>query len=271
MDSIVIRANEKGEMDYADLSKTIQLHRHRPVIVLANIGTTMTEAKDNVSKIRTILKRYAIKSSYIHSDAALAGVHLSLIGRGSFDFSHGADSVAISGHKFIGSPIPCGVVVVRKSYKDRIGRSIPYIGTLDTTITGSRNAITPVFLWHAIQKLGKHGLLERALECLDLAEYTVKQLGKVGVAAWRNQDSLTVVFPRPSELLCAKWQLASENEFSHIVCMPGVTKRHIDDFVKDILIEKNASSSLSLPAMADRPAKLPASKNRRRRPEPAIA
>lgn len=246
MDSIVIRANDKGEMDYEDLKETIQLHRHRPVIVLANIGTTMTEAKDNVPKIRSILKRYAIKSSYIHCDAALAGTYLSLLGQGLFDFANGADSIAISGHKFIGSPIPCGVVLVKKSYKERIGRSIPYIGTLDTTITGSRNGITPIFLWYAIQKMGKQGLLQRALDCLDVAAYAVTKLKEAGIAAWRNEHSLTVVFPQPKEIIYKKWQLASENGISHIICMPGITKAHIDDFVQDIAESEKDKTVLNL-------------------------
>jgi histidine decarboxylase len=246
MDSIVIRANDKGEMDYEDLRETIQLHRHRPVIVLANIGTTMTEAKDDVPKIKSILKQYAIKSSYIHCDAALAGIYLSLLNRCSFDFSYGADSIAISGHKFIGSPITCGVVLVKKSYKDRIGRSIPYIGTLDTTITGSRNGITPVFLWYAIQKLGKQGLLQRAMKCLEVAEYAENQLIEAGISAWRNENSLTVVFPQPAEIICQKWQLASENGSSHIICMPGITKTHIDDFVKDMVETDTIRNAIGL-------------------------
>ncbi|MCU7548549.1 histidine decarboxylase [Chitinophagaceae bacterium LB-8] len=239
MPSIVIRATENGEMDYEDLRETIQLHRHRPVIILANIGTTMTEAKDDIVRIREILKTYAIKNSYIHCDAALAGTYLSLLDRCRFDFTHGADSITISGHKFIGSPIPCGVVLVKKNYKDRIGRSVSYIGTLDTTITGSRNAITPVFLWYAIKKIGKQGLKERAVRCLELAAYAEQRLQEIGIAAWRNPDAITVVFPQPAEKICRKWQLASENGFSHIICMPGVTKQQIDSFVDDLMDKAN--------------------------------
>ena len=44
--------------------------------------------------------------------------------RPAFDFADGADSIAISGHKSFGSPMPCGVVVVKKSNRDRIARSV---------------------------------------------------------------------------------------------------------------------------------------------------
>lgn len=238
MPSIVIRSQPNGEMDYNDLKEAIQLHRHQPAIVLANIGTTMTEAKDDVLAIRNVLKECAIKSHYIHCDAALAGTYLALLEEDhAFDFSYGADSIAISGHKFIGSPIPCGVVIVKKNYKDRIGRTIPYIGTLDTTITGSRNGHSPVFLWYAIKQMGRQGLKVRAENSLQLAYYTVEQLQSIGIAAWRNHNAITVVFPQPSKEICVKWQLASENGLTHIICMPGVTKETIDNFINDIAEE----------------------------------
>ena len=34
--------------------------------------------------------------------------------RPAWDFEDGADSIAISGHKFIGAPIPCGTVLARR-------------------------------------------------------------------------------------------------------------------------------------------------------------
>ncbi|MES2961918.1 MAG: histidine decarboxylase [Pseudomonadota bacterium] len=235
MPSILIRAQENGEIDYEDLKDAVHMHRDRPAIVIANIGTTMTEAKDDISQIKKALKNSAIRSHYIHVDAALAGTYLALLEKEpKFDFENGADSVAISGHKFIGSPIPCGVVVVKKNYKDRIGQAIPYIGTLDTTITGSRNGHSPVFLWYAIKKFGLEGLKERAQICLEVAEYTETKMKEKGIAAWRNPNAITVVFPKPSQEVCVKWQLASDSGLSHIICMPGVTKEKIDDFLKDL-------------------------------------
>lgn len=234
MQSIVIRTDSRGEMDYEDLKDTIQWHRHQPAIILANIGTTMTEAKDNIRQIQSILKRYAIKNFYIHCDAALAGPYLSLLDASHFDFSFGCDSIAISGHKFMGSPLPCGVILVKKQYRDRIGRSIPYIGTLDTTISGSRNAIAPLFLWYAIEKYGKKGLLERAKANLANAVYLTEALNKINVAAWRNDNALTVVLPRPSHKICAKWQLATDGDIAHVICMPGVSREMLNSFIEDM-------------------------------------
>ncbi|PYF71620.1 histidine decarboxylase [Pedobacter nutrimenti] len=236
--SIVIRTQHNGEMDYEDLSQMLQMHRDQPVIILANIGTTMTEAKDDLSKIKAILRSLAIKNHYIHCDAALAGTYSAALElEPGFDFNYGADSLAISGHKFIGSPIPCGLVMVKKNYKERIGKNIPYIGTIDTTISGSRNGHSPVFLWYAIKKLGIEGLKERALICLEHAAYLRRRFTELGVSAWSNPFALTVVFPAPSLSLRQKWQLATEDGHSHVICMPGVSIEQLDEFLEDYKAE----------------------------------
>ncbi|MFD2582922.1 histidine decarboxylase [Pedobacter vanadiisoli] len=238
MGNIVIRTQENGEIDYEDLEYTIRMNRHMPVIIMANIGTTMTEARDDVARIKAILKKLAIQHYYIHADAALSGTYSALIEpRPAFDFEDGADSIAISGHKFFGSPMPCGVVVAKKSNRDRIARSVAYIGSVDTTITGSRNGHSPLFLWHTIKRLGIPGLKSRAMHSLATAAYTEMKLKEIGIAAWRNQDAITVNFPTPSATICKKWQLAAEQGHSHIICMPNVMQSHIDLLIADLEAE----------------------------------
>lgn len=236
MRHIMIRAQESGEIDYDDLYETLKLHRDVPPIIFANIGTTMTEGKDDIARIRAMLEKLAIHQHYIHSDAALCGpVAPFLDPRPAFDFADGADSIAISGHKFIGSPIPCGIVLARKRHVDRIARSIAYIGCLDTTVTGSRNGLTPVILWAAIQRLGIEGLRDRVQQSLELAAYTEQRLRENNVAAWRNPNALTVVFPAAPEAIKQRWQLATARGRSHVITIPGVTRETIDRFIEDLV------------------------------------
>ncbi|GIQ57693.1 histidine decarboxylase [Flavobacterium collinsii] len=233
--SIVIRSQENGEIDYEDFENTLKLNRHKPAIVLTTFGTTMKEAKDDVLKIKNILKALAIQDSYIHCDAALSGSYGAFMEpRLPFDFMDGADSISISGHKFIGSPIPTGVIITKRSNRDRISKGISYIGSLDTTITGSRNGHSPLFLWFALKKLGIEGLKKRYLHSLEVAEYCEQRLKNMGIAAWRNPNSITVVFPKITEEVKSKWQLATEGDISHIICMPNVTKEQIDLFINDV-------------------------------------
>ena len=235
MRHIMIRAQDNGEMDYEDLTETLKIHRDVPAIIFANIGTTMTEARDDLKKIQSILDDLAISNRYIHSDAALCGAIAPFLDpRPAFDFADGADSIAISGHKFMGSPIPCGVVLAKKEAVDRIAQSIAYICTLDTTITGSRNGLTPLFLWYSIHLLGVEGMRRRVNKSLAVAAYATEQLNEIGVTAWRNLNAITVVFPSPSVDLQQKWQLASAADQSHIIAMPGVENSDIDCFVNDM-------------------------------------
>ncbi|MFD1770944.1 histidine decarboxylase [Sphingobacterium suaedae] len=238
MESIQIRTQSTGEIDYEDLRKMIDFNRQKPVILIANIGSTMTEAKDDITRYRRIMHELRIDNYYIHCDAALAGVYSMLLDlKPNFDFTFGADSISISGHKFIGSPLPCGLVLIKKNHKDRIGRQVAYIGTIDTTISGSRNGHTPVFLWYAMKCMGKEGFRERAVACLANAEYAMKKLQEIGIPAWRNMDAMTVVFPAlRDKTLVEKWQIATGGGISHIICMPGVTKEKIDEFVADIAL-----------------------------------
>lgn len=233
--SIVIRSQENGEIDYNDLEETLRFNRHKPAIILTTYGTTMKEAKDDVSKVKDILKKLAIQDHYIHCDGALAGSFGPFLEPYiPFDFIDGADSIAISGHKFIGSPIPAGVIITRRSLRDRVSKGISYIGSLDTTITGSRNGHSPLFLWYAIQQMGMEGLRARYQDSLEVAEYCKQELCKIGITAWSNPGAITVVLPKMPESIKNKWQLATEGEITHIICMPNVSKHQIDEFIKDV-------------------------------------
>ena len=128
--NIMIKSQPNGEIDYDDLYETIRINRDVPVIMMANIGTTMKGAIDDVDKIRDILDDLAVSNSYIHADAALSGMILPFVDEPQpYGFDRGFDSVAISGHKMIGSPLPCGIALTRKEYVSRIARSIEYVGS----------------------------------------------------------------------------------------------------------------------------------------------
>lgn len=242
--NIVVRSQPSGEIDYNDLESLLKLNRDKPVVFFLNIGTTMTEAVDDVELIKNIIEKYAIKDYYIHCDAAFLGCIAPFVDpKPKFDFSEGVDSISISGHKFIGGPIPCGIVLTKRKHRNRIVNSVSYVGTLDTTITGSRNGLTPLFLWSFIKKHGIKGITERAKKSQKLAAYTAMRLQEIGVYAWRNKEALTVVFNKPSQLLCEKFQLASEGKIAHIICVPGIEKCDIDKFItayqEELMLNKN--------------------------------
>jgi len=242
--SIMIRGRDNGEIDYEDLQETLRIHRDSPPILLLNAGNTMHGAIDDIPKIRQMLKHLAIGRSYIHVDAALSGMLLPWVRDPQpFAFDAGIDSIAVSGHKFIGSPMPCGVVLARRTHVDRVARSVEYVGCMDTTIAGSRNALSPLILWSAIQRWGEEGLRARTKYCLDLADYTIEQFGENGIKAWRHNNSITVVFPRPPQEVIDRWQIAPSGDIAHIITMPHVTCDMIDAVISDIVATAQVTGS----------------------------
>ena len=241
--NIMIKSQPDGQMDYTDLRETLRIHRDVPPIIFANIGTTMKGAVDDLAKIRAILDDLAIANAYVHADAALSGMILPFVDEPQpWNFAHGADSISISGHKMLGAPVPCGVVIARKTHVDRISRSIEYVGALDTTIAGSRSAFAPLMLWYRLRTLGPDGLRAMVRGCLDRAAYAVDQLNDRGIPAWRHANSITVVFPRPPKSIMEKWIIAPKKDIGHLIVMPHVSNAIIDEFISDY------SSALQNPA-----------------------
>ena len=55
MTAVAVRADEHGEIDYQDLAAQVDQRRDRPAIIVANIGTAMSEAVDDVRRITQVL------------------------------------------------------------------------------------------------------------------------------------------------------------------------------------------------------------------------
>ncbi len=236
MKGVKIKSKPCGEIDYQAFQKALVTEKQTPII-FANIGTTMKGAVDDVVRIKEIIKDLKIKSYYIHCDAAFFGAILPFLPESEsqlFDFRLDIDSIAISGHKMIGTPFPCGCVLTKNTHLNDIGRNIEYVGSADNTITGSRNGVAPLFLWYEL-KFVKEGKMKGLVEsCIERAGYAVKKFNEYGINGWRNKNSIIVVFPRPSEKICRKWQLACEREIAHIITMPHVPHKLIDRIVSDV-------------------------------------
>ncbi len=251
MPSIRVRADDTGRMDLEDFAALVGGNRDRPVIVVANIGTTMTEAVDDVRHISHVLDSMAVRRRFVHADAALSGVPLALLDpqdRPAFDFADGADSMIVSGHKFLGTPIPCGVVLVKASHRVHLTRTGEFIGSPDTTIGCSRSGHAALMIWYALRRYGVEGLRARAEEARELARYTHRGLVEMGWDASHNPHAFTVVLATPPAPVMERWTLASTNGRSHIICMPGITRAQIDEFLGDLRSAARAPALRPVPS-----------------------
>ncbi|HEY3088558.1 MAG TPA: histidine decarboxylase [Jatrophihabitantaceae bacterium] len=247
-DSVTVAADDSGEMDYDDLAQAAMARADRPAIIVATVGTTMTEAVDDVARIHAALDRAGVHSRHVHVDGALSGVPLALDGGpvarllSTSDAGLGrvdADSVCVSGHKFFATPHPNGVVLARREHAHRVSHAVDYVDGIDATWSGSRTGHNAVELWLAL-KIGLEGHRQRVARSRALAAYLEQRLVAAGWTAWRHPHAFTVMLESPPLAVLNRWSLATSGGWSHIICVPGLTRATIDHFLNELGTRPNA-------------------------------
>ena len=125
-ESVVIPADDRGEMDYDELAQAAAAGADRPAIVVATVGTTMTEAVDDVGRIHAALDAAGISDggrhcmSMVLSPACLSPWTLGPIAAywrdpPQLDVVLTQNGVCISGHKFFATPHINGVVLAAQA------------------------------------------------------------------------------------------------------------------------------------------------------------
>lgn len=239
MDAKSIPTLPMGEIDYDHLAMEIEKNRDRPVIINVNIGTTVKGAVDNLDRILRILNTLNIPREryHIHCDGALFAMMLPFVEFGpEVSFKKPIDSIAVSGHKMLGSPMPCGIAIARKEHVKKVEQRIDYLNSVDTTIMGSRNGQAALYMWYSLRKKGMEGLKRDVTYCMETAIYLRDKITEAGFMCRLNDLSSTVVLERPmDEAFVQRWQLACEEDIAHVVVMPNVTKDKINSFVQELV------------------------------------
>jgi histidine decarboxylase len=235
---VAINSQPHGEIDYDHLAQELANRRHLSAIVNVNLGTTMKGAVDSLERVVNILEALQMRF-HLHCDGALGGMLIPFIeGATSISFrDYPIGSIAVSGNKFIGAPIPHGIVLARRSLVQALGTKVEYIGCTDTTILGVRSGLAPLFLWYALQTRG-HQFSEEVAACLQNAHNLYDRLQEIGYHPLLNPFSNTVVFDKPPIDICRKWQLATEGNLAHVVVMQHVSTAAIDELVSDLCAVK---------------------------------
>lgn len=253
-----IASVEDGAMDLDNFKKELIFHLgahpHSPVVVIANIGTTITGAIDNVPGIRKIIEEMNPKPLYsIHLDGALTGFVMPIIkpfGDVKNYFEEiGVNTIAFSAHKYPGLSQPAGIILARKHFFDtafsKSERSIDYVGNiLDVTITGSRSGLNVLMFYNALRALGLHKnndkLTKMVNDNMQTAIYLRDELIKIyGADKVQYPHHFNVMFPRPSAEMAKKYQLMLTGDNATICVLTNVSKRLIDEFINDLKIELN--------------------------------
>lgn len=259
-----VAANDDGSLNLAELKKELLLHKHaHPLsgaIVIANIGTTITGAIDDIPNIKKMLNELVPKHS-IHMDGALTGFVLPVIkpfGEVANYFSAlGVNTLAVSAHKYPGLSQPCGIILAEKHFFEKAfaksERSIEYVGNiLDVTISGSRSGLNVLMFYNALCTLGldrdQAQLYKLVEENIANAKYLYHRLIDLyGKTAVYYPFQFNVMFPKPSMKLCRKYQLMVTGERATICVLSNVTIELIDKFIEDLKNDKEAIMSAYKP------------------------
>ncbi|MDR0378299.1 MAG: hypothetical protein LBH70_10960, partial [Spirochaetaceae bacterium] len=124
-----------------------------------------------------------------------------------------------------------------------------YIGSPDTTFSGSRNGFSALILWDFISSNSVKRLTDRIQHGERMAQYALQKLEEVKKAhkelkLWieYSPHALTVRFRQANDRIVFKYSLSNETlvvngetrSYSHIYLMDSVTEGLIDKFTDDL-------------------------------------
>lgn len=232
---VQVYTDRHGRMSLDHLREQLLLRRDRPAAIVATVGTTEREAVDDVAGIAGLCDDLNITRRRLHVDAALAGIPRVLLPpdqRSEFGFTAGATSMVVSGHKFLSTLMPCGVLVYPHRPQPAADAEVAYIGSTDTTISGSRSGHTPLLL-HWSLSLGIDHHRRRAEDARELAAYTYERLQQLGWPSIWQMPAFTINLAQPPRLR-QPWVLGGDRRGGRIICMPGIQRDWIDEFLDDL-------------------------------------
>ncbi|WP_051680228.1 pyridoxal-dependent decarboxylase [Vibrio rhizosphaerae] len=183
-----------------------------PIILVLNHGTTFSGGSDAIYTILTRLKPLLGQNTpqqrryWIHVDGALAANFSPYLRTGTapssltdepHEFRHPeVMSLCTSPYKWLGMPWACGVYLMQERYKVGSSARPVYIGSRDSTVSGSRQGIFALNLWDILTQLGQTGLQQLARANESLANETQRRLEQLFQHLDPGSKRLRVM-PRP--------------------------------------------------------------------------
>jgi len=256
-----IDVNEKGQMDVGKFFDFIKnKSKSKKFIFCFCSGTVAKGAYDNVKILIDAIKNAGIprENYFIHLDAALGGLITPFLNESAnlqLDFRiPEIDSLSVSFHKRLGVPIPGSLFLLRKSSFD-IYNAFPFIEdyrSLDTTIPGSRDGLSPFITLMKLKKIGFEEMQDRTNTVIEKAKWLAEQTTQMGLHTIHNKYSPCVYFEAPSNQLINEYHLplyeTSEGKrYTHVFTMEHVNKLEMNYFLNLIKKERKLQNSKMFP------------------------
>ena len=272
-----------GTIDIDALEKLVDFFsaRGHPIVVLFNYGTSVKGACDDIKtageRLVNVLKKNDMyertlqdpsdpsknvvrKQFWFHVDGALSAAYMPFLEMAYkngltevepasvFDFRLDfVSSIVTSGHKYIGTPWPCGVYLTRTKLLPSEGAH-HFIGSTDTTVSLSRNTHSLVLLWSFISSNSFDKQVADIVQCLNLVQYALSKLKELEVRLgmdlmiMNTPPSLSILFRKPNARIIFKYSLtfaslvidSEKVDIAQIYIMKHITTDKIDGFVQEL-------------------------------------
>lgn len=240
----MIDTDQYGRMQPEAFEKA--LNPARPALVVYAMGTTFKGAMDDQAKLNAVIAKKKPVGVYRHVDAALFGGYLpytnmkALVDKNAQHY----DSIAVSGHKFLGLDEPAGLFLTTREVLNRQKAfDIPYLNADMPMINCSRSATAPLKLWWLINKGADARWTKEAGAILENTAWLCQQLKDMNYPYFVGEASNTVYMKRPSAAICDKYGLATDyderlgGELAHVIVMQHVNQKLLKQFLGDLKAE----------------------------------
>jgi aromatic-L-amino-acid decarboxylase len=216
---------------------------HRPIAIVATIGTTSSTSVDPVPAIADIAAAHGL---WLHVDAAYGGaVALLPERRGLFAGWERADSIVVNPHKWLFSPLDASLLLTRRmpTLRDAFSLVPEYLRTLDRAApVRDVNEYTPVLgrrfralkLWVMLRWFGLEGYRRRIEHHLEMARAFA-----AGVDADPDFERLA---PVPFSTICLRYRphrLAGREDEPEVAA-------HLDDLNARLMDAVNRTGEIFL-------------------------
>jgi histidine decarboxylase len=247
--SIMVPCSRHGEINYEELKNLLAVNLDAPAIILANLGSRDSGAIDNIVTLNRLRNELGIERWHLHVNASTSGMVLPFVEKPQpYRFEQGIDTMSLSCHTLLGSPLACGVLLASAQLSKRLARATEYVGLKNLALRSSRNALPPLFLWHALHHLGEGGLSALCSRSLSLAKHLSGSLKDSGIDSLRNFNSVTVTFPSPSWPVISKWRLGAstaQSNRAHTTCLPWMDEEKISLLAHEIICDLKGKHDIS--------------------------
>jgi aromatic-L-amino-acid/L-tryptophan decarboxylase len=177
---------------------------HRPVCIVATVGTTSITSVDPVPQIAAVARKHGV---WLHVDAAYAGMAAMVP-----EYAHlldgvaQADSLVVNPHKWMFVPMDLSVLFVKDEAMIRRAFSLvpEYLTTTDGDVVNYMDyglqlgrRFRSLKLWFVLRHLGANGIRARLRGHIELAQI---------FASWVEDDpGWEVMAPHPLSVVCFRY------------------------------------------------------------------